>query len=293
MTALNDFARSNFARSNADQPVPIKTLTVDLLTVRVYESAADVAMAGSAIARQILAKAIEEKRQANAIFATGRSQVQLLNHLTDPNRQPPIDWSKVTGFHLDEYLGIAADHPASFRHYLKKHLTSKVPLGQWHDLEGNALLPLEVCQSYEKQLREHLADLCFLGVGNNGHLAFNDPSVADFRDPRWVKIVRLDERNRQQQAESSAFASIEAVPQYAFTLTLSAIRASRHSLCLAYGEGKADVIHKMLTGSINTDCPASMLRQTPQASLLIDRSAANLYQALLDKASCHVTISPR
>ncbi len=260
-------------------------MKVDMLTVQVYESAEDVALAGSAIARQILGEAILETGRARAIFATGRSQVGFLRHLTDLNARPSLDWPKITGFHLDEYLGIAADHPASFRRYLKTHLTQKVALEQWHDIEGDGLLPLSTCQEYEVQLRTAPIDLCCLGIGNNGHLAFNDPTVANFTDPHWVKIVRLDAKNRLQQVESSAFESIEAVPQYAFTLTLSAIQAARHSLCIAYGEHKSAVVHRMLTHSIDVSSPASILRKTTQALLLVDTAAASLFLKSATKRS--------
>ena len=253
---------------------PVQTLRVDALTVQIYESAAAVALAASAIAQQTLSAAIDQNGQARAIFATGRSQLQFLQHLSDP--ATGLDWPKVTGFHLDEYLGIAADHPASFRHYLHQQLTRKVALGHWHDITGDGLLPLEICQDYEKRLKERPIDLCCLGIGNNGHLAFNDPAVAHFDDPRWVKLVRLDEQNRQQQVDSSAFETLSTVPQYAFTLTLSALRAPRQNLCLAYGEGKAKIIDKTLTGDIGAYCPSSILRQMPQAILLIDRAAARL-----------------
>ena len=251
---------------------PIRTFEVDELTVQVYASPEEVGLAGSAIARNILQTAIEKRGKATAIFATGRSQVQFLRHLTDAAR--PLDWQKITGFHLDEYLGIAADHPASFRHYMKTHLTSQVSLGEWHSIEGDGLLPLNICRDYEQKLRESLADLCCLGVGNNGHLAFNDPAVADFNDLEWVKVVRLDKQNRQQQVESGAFTNLETVPHYAFTLTISAIRAVRQNICLAFGEGKATVVKKMLTEPVDTCCPASFLRQIPQSLLLVDRSAA-------------------
>jgi glucosamine-6-phosphate deaminase len=252
----------------------VQTFQVDDLTVRVYESAADLALAGSAIARQLLCAVIANQGQAAAVFATGRSQIDFLSALTDLSVHPELDWLRISGFHLDEYLGIAAEHPASFRHYLQQHLVKKVAIGHWHAIEGDGLLPLTICQNYELALRSQPIDLCCLGIGNNGHLAFNDPAVADFNDPHWVKLVRLDEQNRQQQADSSDFGSLAAVPQYAFTLTLSAIRATRHSLCLAYGAGKATIIHKMLTGPIGHHCPASVLRQMPQALLLLDRAAA-------------------
>lgn len=267
----------NNPTSSNSRPIPLETLIVDRLSVQIYASPEEVALAASVQARQILVDAIEARGQANAIFATGRSQVAFLSHLTHTDRSPVIDWSKITGFHLDEYLGIAASHPASFRHYLQKHLTSQVSLAQWHDIKGDGLLPLDICQHYENLLRENPADLCCLGIGNNGHLAFNDPAVANFTDPYWVKLVRLDDQNRQQQVSSSAFTSLEEVPQYAFTLTLSAIQAAGHNLCLANGESKSAIIHKMLTGSVSSSCPASILRQTAQAQLLIDSGAASSF----------------
>lgn len=254
------------------KPVPSKTLTVDALTVQIYESPEAVALAGSAMASEILRQAINQRNQANAIFATGRSQVQFLHHLTSPNN--PLPWHRITGFHLDEYLGISADHPASFRHYLAQHLTSKVSLAQWHGLEGDAEQPLEVCETYSDLLHTHPADLCCLGVGNNGHLAFNDPDVADFSDPRTVKLVRLDEQNRQQQVISSEFETLAAVPQYAFTLTLTAIQAAANVLCFVYGKGKTNIVDKLINGPITPNCPASILRKMNQAVLLIDADAA-------------------
>ncbi len=271
-TGLRNTGLKDTGNAEMLAPVPLQTLKVDLLTVQIYESAADVALAGSVSAYQILRDAIEGNGGAVGIFATGRSQINFLAHLTRSN----LNWSKITGFHLDEYLGISAEHPASFRHYLATHLTNKVAIGQWNPIAGDGLLPIDICQRYDQALKANAADLCCLGVGNNGHLAFNDPAVADFNDPSWVKLVKLDEQNRQQQAESTAFTSLESVPQYAFTLTLSAIRAARHSLCLAYGEGKASIVHQLLTGAVGTHCPASILREMPAAILLIDRAAANL-----------------
>lgn len=265
--------RPDIDRSSIEpEPQPLRTIQVDELLVQIYESPETVALAANAIASQTLKTAIAKQGVATAIFATGRSQIQFLNRLTQPTN--PIDWSKIAGFHLDEYLGIAASHPASFRQYLEKHLTSKVNLKQWHSLEGDGPLPINICRDYEKKLRQRPIDLCCLGIGNNGHLAFNDPSVANFSDPDWVKIVRLDEQNRKQQATSSAFSNLDAVPQYALTLTITAIRAARQNLCLAFGSNKAAIVKRVLTDSISPKCPASVLREIPQTNLLIDRAAA-------------------
>ncbi len=253
-------------------PEPVFIRQVDALKVEIYQSAEAVALAASAKASKILQAAIEERQQAIAVFATGRSQKQCLRHLTC---QEDLDWTKITGFHLDEYLGIAAEQPASFRHYLKTHLTSRVSMRAFHGIEGDGLLPVAVCEQYERELRSQPLDLCFLGIGSNGHLAFNDPAVADFDDPRWVKLVRLDAKNRQQQANTTAFETIDTVPDYAFTLTLSAIGAIAHRLCLAFGQEKSAIVQRLLTGAIDLTCPATFLRRLSQTTLLIDRAAAS------------------
>ncbi|MEO1620045.1 MAG: glucosamine-6-phosphate deaminase [Cyanobacteria bacterium J06632_3] len=260
---------------NNDIVSPIRSLQVEALSVHIYTTADQAALAASHQAQKILQATLAEQEEANVVFATGRSQITCLQHLSDPT-QSSLDWSRINGFHLDEYLGIAADHPASFRQYLRTHLTNKVSIRRFYEIDGDGLLPIEICQQYEQILRSRSLDLCFLGIGANGHLAFNDPDVANFDDAAWVKIVRLDETNRQQQLSSTAFATLSAVPQYAFTLTLSAIRAVRHSLCIAFGEGKADIIKTMLTAVVTPHCPASILRQVPRATLLIDQSAASL-----------------
>lgn len=252
---------------------PLNSFQVGLLTVQIYPTAAAVAAAASAIARNILQAAIDQQGAARAIFATGRSQVAFLARLTSP--ETALDWSCITGFHLDEYLGIASEHPASFRQYLITHLAGRVTLGQWHSLEGDGLEPIRICQDYANRLQVAPIDLCCLGIGNNGHLAFNDPAVANFEDPYWVKLVRLDARNRQQQVEAGSFPHLEAVPQYAFTLTLSAICAARHKLCLAVGETKANILKTLLQGPIAPHCPATILRATSGATLLVDQAAAS------------------
>ncbi|MEL6352903.1 MAG: 6-phosphogluconolactonase [Cyanobacteria bacterium J06627_28] len=259
---------------NTSAVMPLKCFQRDRLSVEIYETGAEVAIAASTQAEAILQKAIDKQGSAAAVFATGRSQIQCLQHLT--RQGSSVDWKNVTGFHLDEYLGIAADHPASFHRYLKTHLTSKVALKRFYAIAGDSPLPVEFCDDYTRQLRAQPLDLGFLGIGENGHLAFNDPGVANFDDARWVKLVRLDPKNRQQQLNSTAFDTIESVPQYAFTLTLSAICSLRHSLCLAMGEGKAKIVNTMLSGLTTPDCPASILRKKAGATLLLDLAAASL-----------------
>ena len=252
-----------------------RTFQVDRLTVEVYDTADAVAFAASQRAYKVLQKMVDHQGRAAAVFATGRSQKQCLHYLTQTqdDRQTKF-WSAVTGFHLDEYLSLPATHPASFRHYLRSHLTSQVQLAAFHEIEGDCLLPRAHCEAYEASLRQQPIDLGFLGIGNNGHLAFNDPDVADFADPHWVKLVRLDEKNRQQQLNSTVFNSLDAVPHYAFTLTLSAIAEFSRILCLAFGEGKATIVRRMVVGPVEPRCPATLLRKLPHATLLLDSEAA-------------------
>ncbi|MDB9493267.1 glucosamine-6-phosphate deaminase [Spirulina major CS-329] len=244
---------------------------VDRLQVQCYETADQVAIAAATAIRQGILEAIATHGQARIIWATGNSQLACLSYLI---KDDEIPWSSVTYFHLDEYLGIAADHPASFRHYLKTRLADRVNPAAFHYLAGDCLEPLRECDRYTQLLNTAPIDLCCLGIGNNGHLAFNEPSVADFNDPAAVKLVKLDAKNREQQYNQGHFPTLAAVPHYAFTLTLSQIAQSRRLLCLAQGDHKRAIVHQLLTGPIDSTCPATLLRRHPHATLLLDANAA-------------------
>lgn len=249
-----------------------KSFWVDSLEVAVYNSEAELAQDVAAIACNYLQSVIEQQNRATVLLATGNSQVQFLNNLITSGG---VDWSKVTFFHLDEYLGISANHPASFRYYLhervEKHLTYK----KFHYIQGDTLQPLAECDRYAKLLQAQPIDLCCLGIGENGHIAFNDPSVADFHDSYILKLVRLDEVNRQQQVNTGYFLNLESVPQYAFTVTIPTICSAKKILCLAPTKRKAKVVKQMLE-STTTNCPGSILLQQPQATLFLDVDAASL-----------------
>jgi glucosamine-6-phosphate deaminase len=187
-----------------------------------------------------------------------------------------IDWSRIILFHLDEYLGITSDHPASFRRYLRERVEEKVCPQQFYYIAGDTLQPIAECDRYTRLLENQPIDLCFLGIGENGHLAFNDPAVADFQDPAKVKLVKLDDVNRQQQVNTAYFANLADVPQYAFTVTIPMICTAKKIICLAPATRKAQVVKTLLTGNITTNCPASILRQQPQATLFLDVNSASL-----------------
>ncbi|MCI0351234.1 MAG: 6-phosphogluconolactonase, partial [Acidobacteriales bacterium] len=198
----------------------IKTLQIDSLPVRIYETQADLARDVARMAHEHLSDVLARKGSAAAILATGNSQIKFLEQLISLGG---IEWSRITLFHMDEYLGIDANHTASFRRYMRERVEQRVKPRVYHYIEGDAALPLDECARYTRLLETQPIDLCCLGIGENGHLAFNDPPVADFNDPHKVKLVQLDRACREQQVNEGHFPNLDAVPPYAFTLTIPAL----------------------------------------------------------------------
>lgn len=223
------------------------------------------------IAQQCLREVVSSKGSAAVILATGNSQIQFLDALIALGG---VDWSCLTLFHMDEYLGIDADHKASFRRYMRERVEQRVKPRQFHYLKGDALLPLDECARYAGLLEAQPIDLCCLGIGENGHIAFNDPPVANFSDPHRVKLVQLDEPCRLQQVNEGHFPNLAAVPQYAFTLTIPMLCSAKRMLCVAPEKRKAAAVKATLRGPIQTACPASFLRRQPQATLFLDADSA-------------------
>jgi len=251
--------------------VTAPSFQVDGLFVKIYNSPAEMAQDVAAIVQDYLQTTIKQQGSAAMLLATGSSQIPLLDALIALGG---VDWSRITCFHLDEYLGISGEHPASFRHYLRQRVEVLVHPKAFHYLQGDTLQPVAECDRYAKLLQAQPIDLCFLGLGENGHIAFNDPAVADFHDPYSVKLVKLDTVNRQQQVKTGYFANLESVPQYAFTVTIPVICAAKKIICLAPEKRKAAIVKQMLQGEISPDCPASILRQQPQATLCLDVNSA-------------------
>ncbi len=250
-----------------------KFFRVDDLMVQIYNSEAEMAQDAAEIAQKYLQDILTSKDSATILLATGNSQLKFLDALIALGG---VDWSRVTIFHLDEYLGISADHAASFRRYLRERVEKRIDPQQFHYIEGDALQPLAECDRYTNLLKAQPIDLCCLGVGENGHIAFNDPSVANFQDSYSVKLVKLDAVNRQQQVNTGYFPNLENVPQYAFSLTIPMICSAKKIICLAPAKRKAKVVKEMLQESISIDCPASILRQQPQATLFLDVDSSSL-----------------
>jgi glucosamine-6-phosphate deaminase len=251
----------------------MKTFQIDALSVRIHATQPDLAADVARETQSLLIEALRRQEAATMIFAAANSQIQALDALAGLGG---IDWSKVTMFHMDEYLGIDAQHPASFRRFLRERVEARLKPRAFHYIEGDALLPLSECERYTRLLRAQPIDLCLLGIGENGHLAFNDPPVADFADPHAVKLVRLDRACRQQQVGEGHFATLDAVPQYAFTLTIPALCAARRMFCIVPERRKAVAVREALRGPVNPACPASFLRTQAHCALFLDADSASL-----------------
>lgn len=258
------------------KPEPLNAFDAGQLHVSVYSSREDMGDAAASETARWLAETIESKGKARVVFACAPSQDEFLSALTDPGKCGNIEWASVTAFHMDDYVGLTAEQPQSFRHYLHQHLLSKVGVGKFNPIQAEAESPDAECARYTALLQEEPIDLICLGIGENGHIAFNDPPVADFNDPALIKIVELDEVCRQQQVNDGCFPDFDSVPTHAFSLTLTVFRNARKLCCIVPGPRKAQAVHDALRGPVSTACPASILREHPDAQLFIDKDAASL-----------------
>tara|TARA_R110002050_G_scaffold91784_6_gene192546 strand:+ start:41047 stop:41826 length:780 start_codon:yes stop_codon:yes gene_type:complete len=251
-----------------------RNLQKDLLKVKIYEDKKQMGEAAADFVAGKLKEAIQEKGTANLILATGASQFSFLDAL----KIKDIDWKKITVFHLDEYKGISDQHPASFRKYLKDRILDIVKPVKVHLINGDAENLAKEIAEYEDLLIAHPIDVACIGIGENGHIAFNDPAVADFKDPRWVKVVELDHDCRMQQLGEGWFPTLADVPKEAVSLTITAIINCKTISCVVPDERKASAIYKTLFNEISTECPATILREHPDTILFLDVPAASKIQ---------------
>jgi glucosamine-6-phosphate deaminase len=241
------------------------------LTVRVSESREAMGRdAAAEAASRIRALAVEHKT-VPVIFATGESQLATLHALTEMTDLP---WDRVVGFHMDEYLDLPENHPASFRRYLRENLVRRVPLLKFYEIAATDDDPQNICRDYASLLREHKPLLCLLGIGENGHLAFNDPGEADFNDPEDVKIVSLDGTCRQQQVNEGWFPKLEEVPLKAVTLTIPTLLRVPTLIASVPGVRKAHIVKRTLEEPVSTECPSTILRTHSSAIAFLDRESA-------------------
>ncbi|MGD0883140.1 MAG: glucosamine-6-phosphate deaminase [Acidimicrobiales bacterium] len=224
-------------------------------------------------AATVLKAAVVRNGAAHAMFATGNSQLAFVDALVDPSRDVP--WTEVTVFHMDEYVGIGPDHPASFERWIRQRIVERAHPGAAYYLDGLAV-PEEECVRYAELLAAHPLDLCCLGIGENGHLAFNDPGVADFADPRDVKVVELDEACRRQQVGEGHFPSEADVPRAAVTVTIPALLRAARVLAVVPEARKAVPVRDALRGPVTTACPASILQRASHATVYLDADSAAL-----------------
>ena len=248
---------------------------VDRLAIEVHPNRAAMGRVAGQAAAAYLRGLIAAQGRARVIFACAPSQDEFLAALVACEG---VDWTRVVAFHMDDYVGLGGDHPQSFRRYLREHLLSRVKLGAFHPLPAEESDSAAVCRRYGALLAEAPIDLICLGIGENGHIAFNDPPVANFADPAWVKVAELDTACRQQQVNDGCFPSLAEVPRRALTLTIPVFRAARRLSIHVPGPRKAAAVRAALRGPIETACPASILRLHPDALLYLDvDSAARLH----------------
>jgi glucosamine-6-phosphate deaminase len=243
------------------------------ITAEVFESKAGLAEAAAEKAAESIRQAIARSGTARIVVATGNSQIAMIDRLV---HLPGIAWSAVEAFHMDEYVGLPNSHPASFRLWLKTRFADVVKPRSMEYLNGDAAdLDREILR-YTMLLEERPLDVAFVGIGENGHIAFNDPATADFNDPATVKRAVLDEACRRQQVGEGHFPSVDTVPKEALTLTCPALLSARTLVCSVPDGRKAQAVKGAIEGEISTACPASILRTHPRVFLFLDLESASL-----------------
>lgn len=240
------------------------------MNINIHQDAKESGQAAAKLGGQILRTVLKSNNDAGIIVATGSSQFEMLAALIE---EPEIDWSRVTGFHLDEYLGINSDHPASFRKYLRERFVEKVPLKEFHYVDGEADPKIE-CDRLGDIISKQQIDVAFIGIGENGHLAFNDPP-ADFETETPYIAVDLDEACRQQQLGEGWFPDLESVPTRALSMSIRQILKSRNIICTVPDERKALAVKQSVLNPVSPNVPASILQSHANVNLFLDRAAAS------------------
>jgi glucosamine-6-phosphate deaminase len=251
----------------------VKEFNADKLLVKIYDSRDAM---GKNAAVEVIAKIKEllsEKDEISMIFAAAPSQNEFLAALVADKE---IAWDRVTAFHMDEYIGLDKDAPQAFGNFLKDRIFDKVPFKAVHFLDGNAENIEKECKRYSQLLEDAKVDVVCMGIGENGHIAFNDPPVADFKDAHLVKVVELDDTCRMQQVNDGCFASKDLVPTHALTLTIPALMGGKHLFCMVPAKTKAQAVKNTVHGEISEACPASILRTHQNAILYLDPDSSSM-----------------
>lgn len=243
----------------------------DKVVINIYDTREEMGEAAAAEASACIKKLIKEKKVINCMFAAAPSQNEFLAALV---KDKSIPWQQINAFHMDEYMGLEEGDSRTFRAFLKEAIFDKVPFKQIFLIDGEKD-PEEECGRLETIMKEHPLDIVFMGIGENGHIAFNDPPVADFKDPKNIKIVELEENCRKQQVHDKCFETLEDVPKYAFTVTIPKLIEATHIFCIVPGILKAGAIMDTFKGPISESCPASILRKHDNTYLYADKDSAS------------------
>lgn len=246
-------------------------MKVDNLTVKKYTTREEMGAAAARDIRNAIRTLLEKKAEINVIFAAAPSQNEVLRALVESD----VDWSRVNAYHMDEYIHLPPDAPQCFGNFLTWKIFGKVPFKSVNLIDSTAPDAQAECDRYEAILRANPADIIILGIGENGHIAFNDPWVANFKDDRLVRIVALDDVCRQQQVNDGCFATLEEVPKIAMTLTCPVFIRAPQLFCIVPALAKANAVKRTLEGAVSEECPATVLRSHGNAVLYLDADSAS------------------
>ena len=251
----------------------MKTMQKDLLKVNIYDTRDEMGKSAAADIKACILSLLETKETINMIFAAAPSQNEVLYALATDKEIP---WNRVNAFHMDEYIGLSKDAPQGFGNFLKAHIFGLADFKSVNYIDISAPDADAECERYSALLKEYPTDIVVMGIGENGHIAFNDPPVADFNDAKMVKPVALDEICRNQQVNDGCFAKLDDVPKTAITLTVPTLFAGDHLFCIVPAKTKANAVRATLCGEIGEHCPATVLRRHESAILYLDGDSSSL-----------------
>lgn len=251
----------------------MKQLKVDKLNVKIFETRTEMGAVAALDIKNKFCELLSKKDEINVIFAAAPSQNDVLKSLSEDK---DIDWGRINAYHMDEYIGLDKSAPQGFGNFLKEHIFGLAPFKSVNYIDCSAKDPEAEAKRYAKILEENPTDVVIMGIGENGHIAFNDPPVADFNDKVLVKPVKLDEICRNQQVNDGCFAKIDDVPTHALSLTVPALVKAPYLFCIVPAPTKAWAVKETLTGSIDEHCPASILRTHDDAVLYLDKDSSSL-----------------
>lgn len=251
----------------------LKEFKAEKLSVAIYKDEATMGKYAADDAIKAIKDLLLNQKEINIIFAAAVSQVEFLNNLIEDES---IVWSKINAFHMDEYFGSATEDQRSLASFLKSRFFNQINLKNEFFINGSNPDYNAECERYTKLLKEHPCDIVFMGIGDNGHLAFNDPHVADFKDPKAIKMVDIDKISKQQQVNAKNFANVDEVPSMAYTLTIPTLLNCKQIFCMVPTTYKAKATYDTINGPRIEACPASILRTCSYAKLYLDADSASL-----------------